>query len=69
MNAKQLGDTPAFAAVGPNGGQPGMTLRQLYAGLAMAQHANDYCAEDAATWAVRYADALLAELAKEQEAR
>ena len=68
MDAKKLGNTPAFAcgADGGCGPWPGMTLRQYYAGLAMAQHAKEYEPKEAAIWAIQYADALLAKLAKEQ---
>ena len=67
MDAKTLGNTPAFpcGADGGCGPWPGMTLRQWYAGLVIAQNVHDYSLDEAATLAVRYADALLAELAKE----
>lgn len=72
MDAKQLGNTPAFAcgADGGCGPWPGMTLRQYYAGLAMqgllALHGNDVEPTSIARYAARRADALLDELAKEQ---
>lgn len=68
-----IGDLPAFptdneAQVGPNIYHfSGMTLRQYYAGLAMqgllARYGNDD--DRLANWALREADALIAELDKQ----
>lgn len=78
MDAKQLGSMPYSPVAdfyGPGEPLPGITLRQHYAGLAMAA----MCANPAmcderkgmpaqlAEWAVLHADALLAELAKEPQ--
>ena len=56
------------------GGQDGMTLREYYAGQALTGFLSnpqcDYQASELARWVLRYADALLEELAKaNQEGR
>ena len=71
MDAKTLGNTPAFpcGADGGCGPWPGMTLRQWYAGEAMkgilAKHGENISPTHTSEYARVYADALLAELARE----
>jgi hypothetical protein len=70
MVPNKPGQWPAFPDAGM--GQEGMSFRDYVAAHALqgviAMHADPDClrpdAEDAARWAVEYADALLAQLAK-----
>lgn len=78
MDGKSLGDSPVNAMATVDGySQLGITLREHFAGLAMAELAEkhrgqfndmEWKHDDHFKWvaqgAVRYADALLAELAK-----
>lgn len=80
MNAKELGAQLAFSLVFPDGSfDPGLTKRELFAAMAMSawiqalgqRHAETgYTDEGANAYAARYgaqaADALLAELSKDQ---
>ena len=78
MNAKILGNEPAFPVIPPIGdaaGYPypasGITLRQHFAGLAMAgslggEPGSHLVPANLARESVAHADALLAELAKDQ---
>lgn len=65
MNAKALGERQVSSS---HPLMPGMTLRQYYAGLAMASIPLESAltSEYRAMKAVKHADALLAELVKEQ---
>ncbi len=61
---RRNGISPAYA--GTNAGM-GLTKRELFAAMAMQAYAMDQIPEKAASLAVQYADALLAELAKEKK--
>ena len=74
MTAKQLGETPIYPTRDSVGcpATNGMTLRQLYVGMAMqgmlADAQNfDQSADTVAKWSVECADALLEALAKETQ--
>ena len=59
--AKKLGDTSIYGSTVPDG----LSKREYFAGLAMQEMITGrYTAEIGATEAVKYADALLEELAK-----
>lgn len=55
---------PQIWALGESHFVHGMTLRERYAGLAMATLVNEYEPDLCAHWALRYADALIAKLAE-----
>lgn len=62
------GNAPVFPFVDPSpelDSHRGLTKRELFAAMAMQGLATDEFPEGCATSAVKYADALLAELAKE----
>lgn len=63
------GNAPAFPDTGAGQWQPssGLTVRELFAAMAMQALADEEYPDDCAREAVKYADALLAELAKEPQ--
>ena len=62
-------DDGAFATATDGWAQCGLTKRELFAAMAMQgmTNNNNITVEIVAAWSVQYADALLAELAKEPE--